>query len=67
MPKHSKSGTAARIAAAAGALAGGLFLKKKMDEDAFRRALVRGIRDLAGSGIACDPHEGEEACAAPNT
>jgi hypothetical protein len=63
---------AGKIVTAAGAIAGGmitggLIVKKKMDEEAFRRALVRGIRDVAGSGIATDPHESEEACAVPNT
>ena len=53
-------GATGLIAAATGAVVGSLFMKKKMDENAFRKALVRGIHDVAGSGIVRDPHEQDE-------
>lgn len=57
---RSVSGVIAAATAATGAIAGSILLKKKMDEHAFRKALVRGIHDVAGSGIVRDPYEQDE-------
>jgi hypothetical protein len=67
--KKTRPRVATIFSAAAGVLAAGVFTKKQVQEDAFRRAVVKGIRSVAGTGIVRDPYaeKENEACLAEST